>query len=146
MSDDHIVVGVDGSPESRSALAWAVELARDLDAELLVVHAAEVAPAAMFLTDHDPQGTEYAELRHRLEQTVREDWCGALVGTGIPFEIVVEEGGPALVLMSAAERVAARMIVVGPRGGGGFPGLSLGTVGLQLAQYAKHPVTIVRSN
>jgi nucleotide-binding universal stress UspA family protein len=146
MSGDHIVVGVDGSSASRRALDWAIDLARDLDAALLAVHAAEIAPAAMFFADASRSEPEYEATRRRLEQIVREDWCRPLLDAGVPFEILVEDGGPALVLMSAADRAAARTIVVGPRGDGGSSGLPLGSVGLQLAQYANRPVTIVRTS
>ena len=146
MSRDRIIVGVDGSSSSRRALDWAIDLARDLKAELLAVHAAEIAPAAMFLAEKPGSEPEYEAARRRLEQTVREDWCRSLLDAGVPFEILVEDGGPALVLMAAADRAVARTIVVGPRGAGGSPGLPLGSVGLQLAQYARRPVTIVRES
>jgi hypothetical protein len=41
MSTTRIVVGVDGSSESKTALDWAIDLARDTDAGVLAVHATE---------------------------------------------------------------------------------------------------------
>jgi nucleotide-binding universal stress UspA family protein len=141
MSNAPILVGVDGSPESKTALAWAVDLARDLGAAVIVVHATEIELS----TALGPEGSsDPQELRRDLERVVREEWCSALTAGDVPHEVVVQDGGPALVLLAVAERARARTIVVGPRGAGGTPSLPLGSVGLHLAQYADRPVTIVR--
>ena len=144
MERDRIVVGVDGSAPSRRALEWAIELAAELHAEIVAVHAADLGPAAVVLADAR-NAPSYDELRHRLEAAVRDDWCAPLGPSGVAHRVEVREGGPALVLIAVADEVGARMIVVGPRGGGGFPGLALGSVGVQLAQHAHRPVTIVRA-
>jgi nucleotide-binding universal stress UspA family protein len=141
MSSAHIVVGVDGSSESQRALGWAIDLARDLDATVVAVHAAETALSVMYGSDVTQ---DYDALRRQLEVTVREDWCRPLEDAGVASEVVIEDGGPALVLMAVANRVGARTIVVGPRGEGSSPDLPLGSVGFHLAQYADRPVTIVR--
>jgi nucleotide-binding universal stress UspA family protein len=141
MSNARIVVGVDGSPESKTALAWAVDLARDLGATVIAVHATELELASALGAEESP---DPEELRRELERVVREEWCSALAAGDVLHEVVVQDGGPALVLLAVAERVGARTIVVGPRGEGGTPSLPLGSVGLHLAQYADRPVTIVR--
>jgi nucleotide-binding universal stress UspA family protein len=141
MSAAPIVVGVDGSSESQAALDWAIDLARDTNATVVAVHATEIALSSMFPSATAP---DYDEVRRQLEQVVRDDWCRALAVADVPSEVVVQDGGPALVLIAVADRDGARTIVVGPRGEGGSPGVPLGSVGFHLAQYANRPVTIVR--
>ena len=122
MSTTRIVVGVDGSSESKTALDWAIDLARDTDAGVVAVHATEIALPSMVASETNP---DYNEVRRQLEK-------------------VIQDGGPSLVLIAVADAVDARTIVVGPRGEGGSPRLPLGSVGFHLAQYANRPVTIVR--
>lgn len=141
MSTNRVVVGVDGSSESNTALDWAIDLARDTDATVVAVHATEAALSSMFPS---PTSPDYDEVRRQLEKVVRDDWCHALAVADVPWEVVIRDGGPALVLMAVADAVDARTIVVGPRGEGGSPSLPLGSVGFHLAQYAHRPVTIVR--
>jgi nucleotide-binding universal stress UspA family protein len=61
-------------------------------------------------------------------------------------EVLVEhqvvEGGPAAVL--TGKSMQAQLVVVGARGHGGFEGLLLGSVGLELLQHADCPVLIAR--
>jgi nucleotide-binding universal stress UspA family protein len=141
MSATRIVVGVDGSSESKTALDWAIDLARDTGAEVVAVHASEIALSSIAPSETGP---DHDEVRSRLEQVVRDDWCQALAVADVPWEVVIQDGGPALVLLSVGDAVDARTIVVGPRGEGGSPSLPLGSVGFHLAQYSNRPVTIVR--
>ncbi len=141
MSTTRIVVGVDGSSESKTALDWAIDLARDTDAGVVAVHATEIALSSMVPSE---TSLDYNEVRRQLEKVVRDEWCQALAVADVPSEVVIQDGGPALVLLAVADAVGARTIVVGPRGEGGSPSLPLGSVGFHLAQYANRPVTIVR--
>jgi nucleotide-binding universal stress UspA family protein len=141
MSTTRIVVGVDGSSESKRALDWAIDLARDTEAAVVAVHATEIALSSMFPSETSP---DYDDVRQQLERVVRDDWCQALAVADVPSEVVIQDGGPALVLIAVADAVEARTIVVGPRGEGGSPSVPLGSVGFHLAQYANRPVTIVR--
>ena len=54
MSTTRIVVGVDGSSESKTALDWAIDLARDTDAGVIAVHATEIALSSMVPSDTSP--------------------------------------------------------------------------------------------
>jgi nucleotide-binding universal stress UspA family protein len=135
-----IVVGIDGSDESKRALHWAVEEARLRGAKLLAVHAwsyqftagPDYAPAA------DPDFLE--SLRQQADQVLDEALAEA--GTaGVEIERTAVEGPPAATLVDAAE--GADLLVVGSRGRGGFSGLLLGSVSQQAAHHAPCPVVIV---
>ena len=140
-----IVVGVDGSPASLDALRWALAEAAARCAMLRAVHAWShplvTTPLGPVVPALDPEAL--AELagaaRAQLEQALAS--AGA-AEAGVQVEPEVVEGGPAAMLLDAAQ--GAELLVVGSRGLGGFRGLLLGSVSQQCAQHASCPVVIVR--
>jgi nucleotide-binding universal stress UspA family protein len=138
-----IVVGVDGSAGSRSALEWAAEEARTRKARLDVVHvwnypwvvvAAGAAAAGVGEEEYEAGG------RDVLERSIA-DVRPALEGVDVHPRL--GSGDAAEVLLQAA--AGADLVVVGSRGHGGFTALLLGSVGLHCAQHAPCPVVIVPS-
>lgn len=119
-----VLVGVDGSDHARRALEWAVEDVRRNGGQLVMVAASD-----------DVREREGKEVIEKLRAHV-------------PNDIDVEErpviGTPAEVLINRSDE--ARLTVVGSRGRGGFRGMLLGSVGLQLAQHALSPVVVVRGD
>ena len=137
-----IVVGVDGSPGSRKALAWAAAEAADHGANLIVVNVWEhtlLPPAgSVSVSEHyvpDPSQRTADDL----VQVIKEE-----LGDNPPVQVQpqVRQGRPAKVLIE--ESAGADLLVVGERGHGGFAGLVLGSVSQHVAAYAKCPVTVVR--
>jgi nucleotide-binding universal stress UspA family protein len=138
MSDgiDRILVGIDGSAHGRRPLPWAMRLAARFDAEVIVVH-------AVGLLDHlEP---EHRPSRHHHLAQIRRDfeaWCAPLVGSGIRHRRLLVDGSSVPVLLEAAGREKADVIVVGRRGAGGGE-LLLGSTSHQLAEQAGCPVVIL---
>ena len=132
-----IVVGVDGSDCSARALAWAAELAGELGAAVVAVHALGLL-VHLGETTTPAQG-QRAEVLDRLEG----EWTAVLRAAGVAHRCALVDGNPVTALQSAAVGEGARMIVVGSRGTGGFPGLQLGSTSHQLAQHSPIPVVIV---
>lgn len=139
-----IVVGVDGSEESRAALRWAVEEARLRKAAVSAVHAwwaiPELEPGTPVL-DEDWQTLRDQEAKRFVEQFVEHTLGGARAGveiTAVPVQGVTA----AVALLEAAKD--ADLLVVGSRGLGGFKGLLLGSVSQQCTQHAECPVAIIR--
>jgi nucleotide-binding universal stress UspA family protein len=99
-----IVVGVDGSEQSKAALRFALEEAKLRQTSLHVVHA-----------EHHYAGEQ--ERVNWLDGIVRE-----VVGEspGVEVTQAIVDGGAAHVLVEAAKE--AEMLVVGSRGHGGFTG------------------------
>lgn len=118
------VVGLDGSDVGFAALRWAADLARRLDARLVVVHAtgllegAGVAPAL-----------DAAELLAR-------------AGVEDGAETVVEPGPAPDVLIRVCERVGGDLIVVGHRGLGASE-RALGSTSEAVLAAAGVPVVVV---
>ena len=134
-----IVVGVDGSEESKLALRWALDEARLRRAELVCVHAwsypvltsGGLLPVTADIVDS--LGEQAAKLV--------DDLLAELDTSGVAVRKVVVEGAPAALLVDAARE--ADLLVVGSRGHGGFAGLLLGSVSHQCANHAACPVVIV---
>jgi nucleotide-binding universal stress UspA family protein len=137
-----IVVGVDGSPGSRKALAWAAAEAADHGADLNVVNVWEhtlLPPAGSVSVSEHYVPEPSQRTTDELVQVIKEE-----LGDDPPVQVQaqVREGRPAKVLID--ESAAADLLVVGHRGHGGFTGLVLGSVSQHVAAYANCAVTVVR--
>ncbi|WP_432971503.1 universal stress protein [Dactylosporangium sp. CA-233914] len=130
--DGPVVVGVDGSPASGTALALAFEAARSRRAGLVAIRA-HVTPAQPALPLRDIEEHERAELGASLAQWVDKY-------PDVQVEALVAAGRAAKVLIGVSH--TAQLVVVGSRGHGGFAGLLLGSVGQQLMQHTECPVLI----
>jgi nucleotide-binding universal stress UspA family protein len=138
-----MVVGVDGSDDATHALHWAVERA--------MVHGCPLT--AMYV---DPGTTGPPVSPGSIDAAIldgfrpmappgRPSVLGALAGmrtAGAAVRPVTTVGVPAQRLL---ERAAAEdaLLVIGSRGAGGFPGLLLGSVGLQCLHHSRLPVVVV---
>lgn len=134
-----IVVGVDGSEESKQALRWAAEQAGYTGASLDVVSAWQIPvgfgwPAA-FPEDYDPAADAKAVLDAVITEVLGEK-------PDIEIRRIVEEGQAAAALLHLSK--GARELVVGSRGRGGFAGMLLGSTSQQLVQHASCPVVVIR--
>lgn len=151
-----IVVGVDGSDESKRALRWAVEEAALRRADLKVVHAYEYKVPWSAFAGMDGMSVEQIRLRQeglaRGADEVREhaeafaesvvsqvDHDGVKVQT-----LALQDRHPADALVEESE--GADMLVVGSRGLGGFAGLVVGSVSQQCLHHAKCPVVVIRAS
>jgi nucleotide-binding universal stress UspA family protein len=139
-----VVVGIDGSPGSATALRFALEEARLRGTTLQVVLAWQ-APA---MTYADGAGASanvgIADLSAELKSQAGKALDAALADLDVgdvPLEEHVLEGHPAGVLLEAA--AGADLLVVGSRGQGGFARLLLGSVGHEVAHHAPCPTVIV---
>jgi nucleotide-binding universal stress UspA family protein len=135
-----IVVGIDGSDESKAALRWAIEEGKLRGASIRVVHAWSLSYAvgAGFAVPAFSVAELQRASEELLDAVIRE--VGGVEGMHV--EPVSVEGTPARVLVEAAQ--GADLLVVGSRGHGGFAGLLLGSVSQQCAHHAPCPLVIVR--
>lgn len=140
-----IVVGIDGSEQSKSALRWAMEEARLRDAEVRVVHSWAAYPALYAGTP--TTAADWDELRSGAERFVEEFVAETVPDRhGVDITTVAPQTAEtaARTLVDLAE--GADLLVVGSRGLGGFKGLLLGSVSQQCVQRAHCPVVIVRGS
>ena len=131
-----VLVGVDGSDHSATALEWAVEEARLRGAALEVLHAWDVPYAAEFTFVGDAFDAAQRSAVELVDQM--------LVAAGLePDDVVrtVVQTSPVIALTDAA--AGADLVVIGSRGRGGFAGLLLGSVSHQVSRHADVPVVVV---
>ena len=139
-----IVVGADGSEQSRTSMEFAFAEADLIDGSLRVLHGWEIPPIGAVTGVPRFSTPEFVtQLRDEATRSVAESLSG-LRSQYPDVEVNEEEqqGNP-VELLSEASRSAA-MVVVGSRGRGGFLGLLLGSVSHGVAHHAKCSVAIVR--
>jgi nucleotide-binding universal stress UspA family protein len=139
-----ITVGVDGSGNAQPALDWAMNEAvvRKLPLTVLTVHeviASYFVPGRPVVFPGDEE--LLAKARQATEEAVTD--AARRLDTGQPQVTVTAVSGFAAQTLIEASR-EADLLVVGTRGGGGFPHLSLGGVASQVVHHAHCPVVVVR--
>ncbi|MEW1805142.1 universal stress protein [Pseudarthrobacter sp. NPDC080039] len=138
-----IVVGYDGSDEAAAAVRWAARHARATGSALNVVHCS-LWP---LLTRHlgPVPGVSNSGLEQSARSVLEEGVAHAATeAEGLQIKSTLLHGLPAklLVEISAGEK----LLVVGSRGLGGFLGLLVGSVSLELAAAAACPVAVIRQD
>jgi nucleotide-binding universal stress UspA family protein len=140
MKDTPVLVGVDGSADSRDAVAYGAWEARQRHLPLRLVHG--LVPAPTFgIAPTVPAVTE--ALFTDARALVAEAAAGVRrTDSDLPVGTAVIAGGPAGVLVEEAAHAA--LVVVGSRGLGGYAGLLAGSVSIQVATHAPVPVVVLR--
>ena len=136
------MVGVDDSPTSEAALAFAFETAARWRAGLIAVHSwndvrvdAAVPVHDMIIDKSAIDRAEQLELAARLRV-----WQGRFPDVAVQRAVVRGRPAPGLIQFASE----ARLIVVGSRGRGPFTGLLFGSTGQTLLARAGCPVVIAR--
>ena len=143
-----IVVGVDGSPGSRAALSWALDMAARRGARLDVVAAfrADFYWMDPYLVDRDRIAAVRTDTEARARALV-DEVRAERAATGVPGEVEVPvqvevaAGVPAEHLVRIAE--GADLLAVGSRGRGAVRSTLLGSVALHCSTHALCPVVVV---
>jgi nucleotide-binding universal stress UspA family protein len=136
-ADGAVVVGVDGSPVSEAALAFAFDAAAARGVDLVAVHA--WSPTAI-----DEELASLVEWDASAESAVLAE---RLAGWGQKYPQVavrrtaVRDGAVRALVMASA---GAQLVVVGSRGRGNAAGLLLGSVSHGVLHGAHCPVAVVR--
>ena len=139
-----LLVPSDFGTGSDHALAYAVDLAKALSAEIIVLHAYEI-PVIGF-----PDGAVIAtpEIATRLSESARiglEKTVAPHASSGVPMRAVVKQGASWSAIVDAAEELGAGMIVMGTHGRKGLPRALLGSVAEKVVRSAKCPVLTVHA-
>ncbi len=143
-----VVVGVDGSPASEAALAWAARYAGAIGGAIgarlravLAWHYPSAAGAPLV-------GVAPASVTSKVEQSRHEILDKAIAATcgdepALEIERRVVYGHPAQALMEESKE--ADLLVVGHTGHGVFAGMLLGSVSTHTVTHASCSVTVVRT-
>jgi nucleotide-binding universal stress UspA family protein len=141
MSHEEIVlVGVDGSEASLTAVDWAVAEARTRGWGMHVVCAYAVPSFTVASLDGGFAAVDDTAIRQGA-QAVLDESVARASSAGVPVTSALETGDPAGVLVELSRQ--AGLAVVGTRGGGGFADRLLGTVSSALPAHAHCPTVVV---
>jgi nucleotide-binding universal stress UspA family protein len=134
----HIVVGTDGSAGGAAAIRFCQDIAPALGVPVTAVLAAE--PFLEWVPESDPQSWHRRSRGHVLT------WMEPVAAAGVPVDVVVDRDiHPVAALSRALAAHEGSIAVVGTRGLGGFTGLRLGRVPVQLVHHAGTAVILVPS-
>ena len=138
-----IVVGYDGSEHASIAVDWAATEAVSRGVMLTLAAATSVPLEGMRFGGSVLTPDAIDDLLQRLQEATQARADEARKAhPGLDVGVKVALGSPASVLVEASAN--ADMVVVGSRGMGGFRGLLVGSVGVQVASNAACPAVVVR--
>jgi nucleotide-binding universal stress UspA family protein len=143
-----IVVGTDGSDTAKEAVRQAIELARSVGAELLLVSAYQPVSRVSLNREATPAPTDVQWM-----VSARED-VGSLLAqaaseaeaAGVAAQTFERQGDPADAILDVAEERDADLIVVGNKGMTGAKRFLLGSVPNRVSHHAPCSVLIIRTS
>ncbi len=138
-----ILVGVDGSKESRDAAVYAAELARTMGSQLIVASIAYM-PAALGAPELMESAAQWQHEENEHAAAIAQEVSAAIGGPGRTTETMVASGPPAEKLADLAQSGDVDLVVVGHRGRGAITRMLMGSVADRLVQICPKPVLVVR--
>ena len=139
-----ILVGIDGSDNSRKALEWAVREAgvRGTSLTVLAVHQVATNYWTGNPEKHVQDRPETEAVRLAAEDAVQK--AVGQVGDPAPTSVTVRAVSGVAAHELVAASADADLVVVGSHGGGGFLRKALGSTSSQVAHHAQSPVVVIR--
>jgi len=137
-----IVVGIDGSPTSLRAAAYAAGLARRQHTKLIAVYARTAPAALLVLADHSGMATNAVlETQDELEASLRAELTRQAEEWGVDARLVARQGDPLSVLAEVAKETRADALIVGSSASVGHR--IAGSLAIRLVRCGRWPVTVV---
>jgi nucleotide-binding universal stress UspA family protein len=143
MMPQHILVPLDFSDPATQALEYAIQLARQLQARLTLLHVIHIPPLMDADMTASMQYMEYIEADARRAmgaclQRVRQ--------AGLAVQSLLVQGSPWREIVDKAKDTRADLIVMSTHGRTGFQHLLLGSVAERVVRLAPCPVLVTRSS
>jgi nucleotide-binding universal stress UspA family protein len=140
-----ILVAYDGSPHSKNALEWAIDLGLLTKAKITAVKVAEMADIIPYFQSGGDTGM-IAEIEEHKEMDRRILDAAALVAQsrGVAMTTELLFGNIALAILEYAKENDMDLIVAGTRGHGVLEGMLMGSVTRNLISLSKIPVLVVK--
>ena len=138
-----IVVGVDGSSQSRHAATLAATLARASGAKLHLLTVVRPPEGWWGIVGSPPTPTALSKTLTDAQREILDAVVSQVDLDGVDFETIEDIGDPARVLIDYCESISADMLIVGKRGAGFIERLVLGSVANRLAHDAPCPLLLV---
>jgi nucleotide-binding universal stress UspA family protein len=145
---DSIVVGTDGSDTAKEAVRQAVELAKSVGAELLLVSAYQPV-SGLSVSPERARVAEDAQWMVSARDDVASllsEAAAAAEAAGVAVQTFPRQGDPADAILDVAEERDADLIVVGNKGMTGAKRFLLGSVPNRVSHHAPCSVLIIRTS
>jgi len=143
-----ILIAVDGSKHSLSSVTFGAEIAKAMDAQVLLFHVVKpykLPEALRSFAKAEHMQTFDPELLRKGAQYLLAGALGEARKTGLKdVKIETEEGPIARSIVERAKSFKADMIVIGSRGMGDLEGILRGGVSSRVETMAKCPVLIIK--
>jgi nucleotide-binding universal stress UspA family protein len=142
-----ILIAVDGSATSDSALEEAIKLAQLLDSRIAIMHVLEDV-----LYWIEENYIDYAELQASIKASgekmlAKAEMLAQQAGVAAETKLVEAVGGRvASIVVAEAECWQAELIVIGTHGRSGISRLLLGSVAENVVRSAPMPVLLIRNH
>ncbi len=135
-----ILVPVDFEPASNEALKWAEQLAKDLGAEVILIHVSQ------------PPMVSYPEVSPVMVSSLYKDLLSAAKRSLDEFaaqsggkRTLLREGDAGVEVVRAAEEIRPALIVMGTHGRRGLRRLLIGSVAEHVVRHSPVPVLTVHA-
>jgi nucleotide-binding universal stress UspA family protein len=139
-----IMLATDGSPTAEKATGTAIELAKALDADLVVVTVWEIPYTTVGLAPA-PVAGDLAQLSEADARKMATEAAARAEEAGVETRTVVLRGITVQELCAAAEKFDPRFLVIGSHGWGAFRRALFGSVSTGVLHHARCPVLVVRA-
>ena len=142
----HILIPTDGSPQSKKAIAGAIDLAKSIGAQVTGLFAAPPATPIVY-RNHLPAGlTTMAEHKEAIEKSAAT-YLGvieqAAKKAGVPCEVLtVTSDYPADTILATAKKKKCDLIVMATHGRRGISAVLLGSETQRVVTHAEIPVLV----
>lgn len=144
-----IIAAIDFSVPSEKAFAFAIELAKAFESEVLAVHVLNTTDLRFALQEGIEVSVDSsAELRERVRNFLDRQFESLIAERSQSFKNVrtlVVRGNPSIEIIKIAKKSDAKMIVVGTTGRSATAELLLGSTARDLVHSAPCPVVTVRA-
>jgi nucleotide-binding universal stress UspA family protein len=140
-----ILVPLDGSAFAEMALPYAVELARAMDASLVLLRA--VVPPPLLSPERVVEpgfSAELLELEEEEAHTYLKGTARKLGAEGVKVRTSTRRGPAARAIIDEAEASTARLVVMTTHGRTGIDRLFLGSVASEVLRHGRNPILLVR--
>ena len=141
-----VMLATDGSATAEKATATAIDLARLLDTELIVVSVWDVAYAGYSAMGFAPisPNADLAKLGEEEANRISVEAAACAEEAGVETRTVVLRGFPVEAICEAAEKFAPQFLVIGSHGWGAMKRAVFGSVSTGVLHHASCPVMVVR--
>lgn len=138
-----ILVPTDASEYSRRALTTALEIARNCQSEILLLHVAYTPQAYWGYSVAYGISITQEELERNGELALEATLSG-ISTEGVKVNKALESGHPVTAILDILDKEKVDLVVMGSHGYGPIAGSVLGSISQRVLQRAKCPVMIVK--